>query len=159
MAGKKLIYRPMTVSDIPQVQLVERRCFTTPWSRNIFLSEITGNDNAFYVVAEKGGRVIGYAGIWIILDEGHITNIAVHPDFQRQGIGEALMEEITIYALAKGVTRMTLEVRLSNHGAQALYTKLGFEPSGVRKQYYQDDQEDALIMWRELCEKWSNVGD
>ncbi len=159
MAGRQLIYRPMTVSDIPQVQLVEGKCFTTPWSRNIFLSEITRNDNAFYVVAEKEERVIGYAGLWIILDEGHITNIAVHPDFQRQGIGEALMEEITLYALKKGVTRMTLEVRLSNHRAQALYTKLGFAPSGVRKQYYQDDKEDALIMWRELCEKWSNVGD
>lgn len=159
MAGAELIYRPMTVSDISQVQLVEGKCYTTPWSRNTFLSEITRNDNAFYAVAEIGERVVGYAGIWIILDEGHITNIAVDPDFQRRGIGEALMYEITAHALKKGVTRMTLEVRLSNHGAQALYTKLGFVPSGVRKQYYQDDKEDALIMWRELCEKWSDVGD
>lgn len=158
MAGESITYRLMTVDDIPQVQLVERKCFTTPWSRSIFISEVTRNDNAVYIVAEIGERIVGYAGIWVILDEGHITNVGVHPDFQRQGIGQGLMEHLTICAVARGVTCMTLEVRVSNYGAQALYTKLGFAPSGIRKQYYQDDKEDALIMWRELGEEWTNLG-
>ena len=158
MAGQSVVYRPMTVDDIPQVQLVERKCFPNPWSRNIFLSEITRNDNAIYIVALVGERIVGYAGIWIILDEGHITNIAVHPSFQRQGIGHGLIDVLTRAAVARGVVAMTLEVRVSNAGAQALYTKLGFVPQGIRKEYYQDDKEDALIMWRELGEEWTNTG-
>ncbi|NLJ80574.1 MAG: ribosomal protein S18-alanine N-acetyltransferase [Firmicutes bacterium] len=158
MAGTKLKYRPMTVRDIPQVQLVEGKCFKTPWSRNIFLGEVTRNDNAFYVVAVQQERVIGFAGIWVVVDEGHITNIAVDPSFQRQGIGQGLMQEIITYALSRGVSRLTLEVRLSNQAAQALYTKLGFAASGIRREYYQDDKEDALIMWRELSEEWTNFG-
>ena len=115
-----VIYRPMVLDDIPQVQLVERECFTTPWSRSVFLSELMRNDNAFYVVAQLDERIIGYAGVWIILDEGHITNIAVDPSYQRGGVGQRLMEEITVYAVSRGVTKMTLEVRVSNLGAQAL---------------------------------------
>lgn len=159
MAGEGITYRLMTVDDIPQVQLVERKCFTTPWSRSIFISEVTRNDNAVYLVAEVGELIVGYVGIWIILDEGHITNIGVHPDFQRQGIGRGLMDHITVAATLRGVTAMTLEVRVSNYAAQALYNQLGFVPSGIRKQYYQDDKEDALIMWRELGEDWTNLGD
>lgn len=159
MAGTKVSFRPMTAADVPQVQLVEGKCFSTPWSRSIFMSEVTRNDNAFYVVALLGRRIIGYAGIWVILDEGHITNIAVDPVFQRQGIGQGLLEEIIAHALSRGVTRLTLEVRLSNAAAQALYAKLGFEPRGIRKEYYQDDKEDALIMWRELSEERIDVGD
>lgn len=158
MAGKSVIYRLMTVEDIPQVQLVEGKCFPNPWSRSIFVSEVTRNDNAIYLVALVGERIVGYAGIWIILDEGHITNIAVDPYFQRQGIGEGLMEELTRLAVDRGAVAITLEVRVSNQGAQALYTKLGFVPHGIRKEYYQDDKEDALIMWRELGEEWINTG-
>ena len=157
MAGSNVIYRTMTVNDLPQVQLVERKCFTTPWSRNLFLSEITRNDNAIYIVA-CGEKIVGYAGIWVILDEGHVTNIGVDPDFRRQGIGQGLLEELTVRAMQRGITAMTLEVRLSNYGAQALYKKLGFEARGIRKEYYQDDKEDALIMWRELVEERTNVG-
>jgi ribosomal-protein-alanine N-acetyltransferase len=145
-----VIYRPMVLDDIPQVQLVERKCFTTPWSRSVFLSELMRNDNAFYVVAQLDERIIGYAGVWIILDEGHITNIAVDPSYQRGGVGQRLMEEITVYAVSRGVTKMTLEVRVSNLGAQALYKKMGYVSFGVRKRYYQDNNEDAFIMWREL---------
>ncbi len=139
---------------------MERKCFSTPWSRSIFLSEITRNDNAIYIVAVVAERIVGYAGIWIILDEGgHITNIGVDPAFRRQGIGRGLLEELTLQAMCRGgIIAMTLEVRLSNYEAQALYRKLGFEPSGIRKEYYQDDKEDALIMWRELVEKRTNVG-
>lgn len=158
MAGEGVIYRPMTVADLPQVQLVERKCFTTPWSRSIFLNELTRNDSAIYLVAVVGERIVGYAGIWIILDEGHITNIGVDPAYRRRGIGEGLLNELTRLAVARGVDALTLEVRVSNAGAQALYTKLGFEPRGIRKGYYQDDKEDALIMWRELGEEWTNTG-
>lgn len=158
MAGESIVYRIMTVADIPMVQLVERKCFPVPWSRNLFVSELTRNDNAIYMVALLGERVVGYVGIWIILDEGHITNIAVHPAFQRQGIGHGLMDVITIAAVQRGVVAMTLEVRVTNTGAQALYTKLGFVPEGIRKEYYQDDKEDALIMWRELGAEWTNAG-
>lgn len=159
MAEARVIYRPMTLDDIPQVQLVERKCFKTPWSRSIFVSEVSRNDNAIYLVAVVGERIVGYAGVWVILDEGHITNIGVDPAYQRQGIGQALMDELTKHAMLRGVIAMTLEVRVSNLGAQALYTKLGFNPAGIRKEYYQDDKEDALIMWRELGEEWSSVGD
>ncbi len=158
MAGTSVAYRVMTVDDIPMVQLVERKCFSTPWSKNIFVSEVTRNDNAIYVVALVGERVVGYAGIWIILDEGHITNIAVDPAYQRQGIGRGLLDVLTKAAAERGVIAMTLEVRVSNSSAQALYAKLGFVPNGIRKQYYQDDKEDALIMWRELGEDWINTG-
>lgn len=158
MAGTSIVYRVMTVDDIPMVQLVERKCFSTPWSRNIFVSEVTRNDNAIYVVATIGERIVGYAGIWIILDEGHVTNIAVDPAYQRQGIGQGLMDMLTAAAVKRGVIAMTLEVRVSNASAQALYAKLGFVPNGIRKQYYQDDKEDALIMWRELGEEWTNAG-
>ncbi|HKM43452.1 MAG TPA: ribosomal protein S18-alanine N-acetyltransferase [Limnochordia bacterium] len=158
MAGTSVVYRIMTVDDIPMVQLVERKCFTTPWSKNIFVSEVTRNDNAIYIVALVGERIVGYAGIWIILDEGHITNIAVDPSFQRLGIGNGLMDVLTQAAVKRGGVAMTLEVRVSNSGAQALYAKLGFVPNGIRKQYYQDDKEDALIMWRELGEEWTSAG-
>lgn len=158
MAEANVEYRLMTVDDIPLVQLVERKCFTTPWSRSIFVSELTRNDNAIYAVALVGERIVGYAGVWIILDEGHITNIGVDPSFQRQGIGQGLMDMITRLAVERGAVAMTLEVRVSNFSAQALYTKLGFVPRGIRKEYYQDDKEDALIMWRELGEEWTNTG-
>lgn len=153
-----MIYRPMTIEDIPQVYLVERRSFPNPWSKNIFLSELTRNDAAMYIVAVVDERVVGYAGIWIILDEGHITNIAVDPAFRRRGIGQGLLNELTKFALGRGVVAMTLEVRVSNTGAQALYEKLGFVPRGIRREYYQDNKEDALIMWRELGEEGTDAG-
>lgn len=161
MDGKEQVkFRPMQVGDIPGVQNVERQCFTVPWSRGIFLNELTRNDNAYYVVAQLGDEIVGYAGVWIILDEGHVTNIAVHPKYQRRGIGRQLMETITAYAAARGAVRMTLEVRVSNLVAQELYKKIGYRICGVRKGYYQDTKEDAYIMWKDLRldEKWIDAG-
>jgi ribosomal-protein-alanine N-acetyltransferase len=111
-------------------------------------------------VAELDGEIIGYAGVWIILDEGHVTNIAVHPKYQRRGIGRQLMEAITAFAAGRGAVRMTLEVRVSNFVAQDLYKQLGYEICGVRKGYYQDTKEDAYIMWKDLRldEKWIDAG-
>ena len=140
----------MNVSDIPGVQVIERHSFPTPWSMRAFVSEITENDCAHYFVMRNGRQVVGYVGMWLILDEGHITNIAVHPSWRRRGIGTRLLKAIAAHAYRQGARRMTLEVRRSNYKAQALYEKFGYSVVGVRPKYYLDDGEDALIMWKEL---------
>jgi len=139
---------PMTVADLEQVLAIENIAFSSPWSRNSFLYELTENKRAVYLTAKEADRVVGYTGMWVIFDEGHITNLAVHPDFRRQGIGGRLLDELAIAAKERGVSRLTLEVRLSNTGAQLLYTQKGFVSSGVRRRYYRDNNEDAVIMWK-----------
>ena len=146
--------RPMKSKDINQVLNIERLCFSTPWSHEAFKSEIEGNHCARYVVAEQEGKVRGYGGMWIILDEAHITNVAVHPDYRGIGIGEGIMKALINTAAHLKVEGMTLEVRVSNKVAQNLYEKLGFSGVGVRKGYYTDDGEDALIMWKDKLTKW-----
>lgn len=146
--------RPMMSTDIDGVLAIERLCFPTPWSHEAFKSEIEGNHCARYVVAEEGGLVRGYGGMWIILNEAHITNVAVHPDFRGVGIGEAIMKALINTAAQLKVDGMTLEVRVSNKIAKNLYEKLGFTGVGVRKGYYSDDGEDALIMWKDRITKW-----
>ncbi len=140
----------MEFEHLPDIQIIEQRSFASPWSYSAFLSELFENDNAFYLVAQSRDTVVGYVGVWIILDEGHITNIAVDPRYRGRGIGSRLLQAVTAVAQTQGVTRMTLEVRVSNIEAQRLYRRLGYEVSGVRKQYYRDNNEDALIMWRDL---------
>lgn len=130
MAGQSVTYRCMTVEDIPQVHLVERKCFPNPWSKNIFFSELTRNDAAIYLVALVGERVVGYAGMWIILDEGHITNIGVDPAYRRQGIGQGLLDELTKFGVARGVCAMTLEVRVSNVGHRLSIPNWVLSPRG-----------------------------
>lgn len=142
------IIRNMTLADLDQVMDMEKRCFTLPWSRGAFEGELTQNAMARYLVAEVEGRVAGYAGIWLIFDEGHITNIAVHPSFQRRGIASLLLERVLSNAKACGIEAVTLEVRRSNLPAQRLYEKYGFQPEGVRKGYYTDTKEDALLYWK-----------
>ncbi len=140
----------MRLEDLPQVLNIERQAFTTPWSRYAFTSELTENDRAHYLVARLGQLVIGYIGVWSIADEGHITNVAVHPQYRRQGVGRLLMTAMTELVRLKNGRRLTLEVRVSNHVAQHLYESLGFVGVGIRPGYYQDDHEDALIMWKEI---------
>ncbi|NLM69153.1 MAG: ribosomal protein S18-alanine N-acetyltransferase [Firmicutes bacterium] len=140
----------MNVSDIPGVQVIERHSFTTPWSMQAFITEITENDCAHYLVMRRVEQVVGYIGMWVIVDEGHITNVAVHPVWRRQGIGTKLLKAMDRLAYELGVRKMTLEVRVSNHKAQALYRKLGYRDAGIRPKYYLDNGEDALIMWKEL---------
>ena len=137
--------RRMTAADVDGVAAVEAATFPTPWSRDAFASEMK-NVAARYLVAEKEGRVIGYAGAWIILDESHITNIAVLKEERGQGIGRALTEGLMQYLSNLGAAYATLEVRKSNEVAQNLYKSLGFIKLGVRKRYYEDNGEDALIM-------------
>ena len=144
------IVRPMLEEDLAQVLEIERLSFPTPWSPYAFVSELRDNEYARYFCLELAGRVIGYMGLWFILDEGHITNVAIAPDYRGRGWGEYLMRSVMKLMLKEGMERMTLEVRLSNKAAQKLYERLGFAKAGVRKGYYSDNQEDALIMWLEL---------
>lgn len=139
----------MTPDDLDRVLEIEQLSYPTPWSRRAFLSELTENSYAHYFVARVGGEIVGYFGMWIILEEAHITNIAVHPSFRRQGIGESMLRFAFEKAKELGATRMTLEVRVSNIPAQTLYRKLGFEDRGIRRGYYTDTNEDAIIMWKD----------
>jgi ribosomal-protein-alanine N-acetyltransferase len=133
---------------IDEVMIVEHLCFTIPWSKESFLEEITNNKFALYYVAKVNGKVYGYAGMWNIYSEGHITNIAVHPEFQSNKIGSLLLNYLINEADILNIESMTLEVRRSNTAALGLYSKYGFMVEGFRKGYYADNGEDALIMWR-----------
>ncbi|MBC7325732.1 MAG: ribosomal protein S18-alanine N-acetyltransferase, partial [Moorella sp. (in: Bacteria)] len=114
---------------------------------------IYNNNFAYYYIAQAGGQVVGYAGMWIILDEAHITNVAVHPHYRGRRLGELLLRVLMQEALHLGADRMTLEVRVSNRPAQRLYERLGFTRAGVRKGYYNDNREDAIIMWKHFFEE------
>ena len=143
---------PIEVSHIDEVVEIENLSFSLPWSRNSFMEEITKNKYARYLTAKIGEKVVGYAGMWKIIDEGHITNIAVHPEYRSQGVGKALLESIIRLAKSEKILRITLEVRKSNIIAQALYLKYGFKVEGIRYNYYEDNGEDALIMWADIID-------
>lgn len=143
------IVRPMTIQDLDAVLEIEHLCFSTPWSRASFVREITQNRCARYLVLEAAGEVAAYAGMWLVIDEGHITNIAVHPAYRGIGYGEGITRALMQAAADMGMGLLTLEVRRSNAVAQSLYRKLGFVNAGLRKRYYEDNKEDALLM---LCE-------
>jgi ribosomal-protein-alanine N-acetyltransferase len=136
----------MRSDDIPAVHEIERASFTAPWPTYAFRQELESNRLARYVVARDGEAVIGYAGLWLMVDEAHITTFAVAPDYRRQGVGEALLQEMLRIAESVGAGVATLEVRVSNLPARRLYEKYGFVPVGVRPRYYTDNNEDALIM-------------
>lgn len=138
----------MTIDDLEYVLEIEENSFSIPWSRESLVSEITKNELAKYIVARSDNVIVGYAGIWKILDEGHITNIAVCPEQRRKKIGSKMVEGLINLANDLGINSLTLEVRESNISAQNLYEKFGFEVCGMRKKYYSDNDEDALIMWK-----------
>ena len=148
LAGEIRI-EPMTPGDVPLVLAIERRSFPTPWSERAFVSELRDNLYADYIVARHRGRLVGYAGMWCILDEAHVTTIAVDPEYRGRGVGNRLLTALEERALRYGCRRMTLEVRVSNHVAQRLYRRHGFRPCGLRRGYYVDNGEDAIIMWRD----------
>lgn len=145
-------FADMEVRHLAGVLEIERRSFPTPWSERAFVSELTQNAYAHYLVALRGHRVVGYAGMWVILDEAHVTNIAVHPNERGRGLGERVLSELERRAYANGCRRMTLEVRPSNVVAQSLYCKHGFVPRGRRPGYYSDTHEDAIVMWKDDME-------
>lgn len=142
--------RFMTVDDLNEVMEIENQSFSIPWSRDAFLNELEHNHLSTYLVAEDGENLAGYCGVWLVVDEAHITNVAVLPDYRGRGLGEGLMRKIMDIAIEFGARVMTLEVRISNMPAQHLYRKLGFKDGGIRKRYYSDNQEDALVMWVNL---------
>jgi ribosomal-protein-alanine N-acetyltransferase len=148
--GLPLSVDEMRLTDIPQVHEVERLSFATPWPQHAFEQELRGNRLARYVVARTtvGGeeRVVGFAGVWLMVDEAHITTFGVHPDFRRQGVGRRLLLRLADLAMELRARRLTLEVRVSNTAAQGLYRRFGFTISGTRPRYYTDDGEDAYVM-------------
>ncbi|WP_353093029.1 ribosomal protein S18-alanine N-acetyltransferase [Tissierella praeacuta] len=145
-----IIIRKMEEKDLDRIMEIEKDAFTTPWSKEAFLLEITKNQLARYMVAEVDNIVVGYGGIWLILDEGHITNIAVESKYRKIGAGKAIVEALIYLCEEQRISAMTLEVRESNIVAQSLYKKYDFVESGIRPNYYADDNEDAIIMWKKL---------
>jgi [ribosomal protein S18]-alanine N-acetyltransferase len=142
----------MSETDLEQVLDIEYLSFTSPWPRDIFLGELRGSDIAQLFVAripegDQQGRVAGYCCTWIIADEMHITSFAVHPQFRRQHVGQQLLAGVLAHALESGCRQAVLEVRVSNRGAQRLYSRFGFAPVAVRQRYYADNNEDAIIMF------------
>lgn len=147
-------FREMEEKDLKQVLRIERQSFPTPWSYSLFKHELLNSFAGTMVVEtepEEGeSKIIGYTCFWLIVEETHITNIAVDPEHRRKGIGERMLQKITEDARAGGIKTITLEVRVSNMAAQRMYSKLGFLPGGMRKGYYSDNREDALIMTLEV---------
>jgi [ribosomal protein S18]-alanine N-acetyltransferase len=140
---------PMTLDDLPRVHAIERASFAVPWPDDAYRNEIRTNRLASYVVARLGDEVIGFAGLWIMVDEAHVTTFAVDPRWRRRGVGERILLALLDLAVERGAREATLEVRLSNLPARKLYEKHGFRPVGIRPRYYSDNGEDALIMTTE----------
>jgi ribosomal-protein-alanine N-acetyltransferase len=140
----------MRLTDVAQVQEIERLSFSTPWPTYAFEQELRANRLARYVVARAaepdGERVVGFAGLWLMVDEAHVTTFGVHPAWRRQGVGRRLLLRLIEVALELGALRLTLEVRVSNTAAQELYRSFGFTIAGTRVRYYTDDGEDAFVM-------------
>lgn len=138
---------PMRKKHLDMVLDIERRAYPNPWSRTVFESELSQGITRSYIVALNGRAVVGYCGALYVVDEAHITNIAVDPNWHRTHIGTRLLSDMVRRAWNRRIGAITLEVRVSNFNAQRLYQKFGFQPAGVRKGYYQESNEDALIMW------------
>jgi [ribosomal protein S18]-alanine N-acetyltransferase len=156
------VVEPMTVSDLGDVMVIERLSFSSPWSERAYRFEIEQNENSVMLVVRPAfplslwdrirGRagvrspVLGYGGLWLLVDEAHISTIAVHPQWRAKGLGEMVMLSLLEQGIKRGMERATLEVRASNETAQGLYRKLGFESAGRQRRYYSDNNEDAFIM-------------
>ncbi len=138
---------PMRRRHLKSVVAIEQQVFPTPWSLSLYLSELTMGATRAYFVAMAGNEVVGYAGLMLAVGEGHVTTIGVSPRWQRRGIGRRLLLQLAETARKRGAEDLTLEVRVTNTGAQALYYEFGFAPAGIRKNYYAEVNEDALIMW------------
>lgn len=149
----KFSVRKAEGSDAEAIAALEKVCFSQPWSYDSIYHDLAENKLSLYLAAEAEGSLMGYAGIWRIGDEGHITNVAVSPKYRRKGVGDALIKVLVAVTEEEGTVSHTLEVRKSNNGAVRLYEKNGFRAEGERKGYYEDNGEDALIMWRRKDER------
>ena len=149
--------RRMTLADVPQVHAIEERTFAPPWSYQRFVDEMTTNKCARYLVAEEDGRVIAYAGAWLIFEEGHITNIAVDEPYRGRGVGTEVTRALMQYAANMGVQYLTLEVRRSNLVAQKMYRSLGFLKLGLRKRYYETTARTPTSWSVRTCPRWTRI--
>ena len=141
---------PMNADHLDEVAELERICFSTPWSRNMLAEELDNACSAFLVALDDSDKVVGYAGLQVVLDEGYIANVAVRPECRRQGIAGKLLQVFLDFAKANHLAFLTLEVRASNYDAIALYGSRGFRSVGRRKNYYEHPKEDAIIMTLEF---------
>lgn len=139
--------RYMEIDDLDQVMPIEKDCFSVPWTREGFFTFLTRKDSMF-LVAEEKGEILGYCGILMVLDEADVTNVAVRKDRRKEGIGGFLMKSLILLAEEQGIVTFHLEVRESNLSARRLYERLGFYTDGLRKGYYTDPDEDAVLMSR-----------
>ncbi|MEK3889625.1 ribosomal protein S18-alanine N-acetyltransferase [Bacillus sp. FSL K6-3431] len=143
-------FKRATELDIDRLVEIEQQSFTVPWPEEAFYNDIVHNRFAVYIMVECNWEVAGYCGMWLVMDEAHITNIALLPQFRGYKLGEALLRKVMFLAKEAGAETMSLEVRVSNKPAKSLYKKLGFQEGGIRKNYYTDNYEDALVMWVNL---------
>lgn len=140
-------------AELDAIIAIEATCFTNPWTRQMYEEALgDGSVSRFMLARSAGDRIIGFCSYWQVVDEVHINNLAVLPEFRRQGIGRALLRRILADAVRQGATRALLEVRRSNDEARRLYESLGFTVAGVRRQYYSHPTEDALVLWREYLD-------
>jgi [ribosomal protein S18]-alanine N-acetyltransferase len=144
---ERFTIEPMATSDIGAVTRIERASFATVWPSDAFFNELSTNKLAHYFVGRLHGRVVAYGGIWVILEDSHVTTLAVDPEYRQRRFGELLLLRLIDEAIERGAAWMTLEVRESNAVAQRLYRKYGFTTVTMRTGYYSDDNESALIMW------------
>jgi ribosomal-protein-alanine N-acetyltransferase len=146
--GADVAIEPMRHRHVGGALAIERVVYPRPWSERVFHSELDQvRDGArVYLVARRGRTVVGYAGLMFVVDEAHVTNVAVHPGHRREGVATRLLVQLATAAIERGCTSWTLEVRASSTGAQALYRTFGFAPAGVRARYY-EGTEDAIVMW------------
>jgi len=144
---RRLDISPMILDDIPAVLEIEVQSFQSTWPPNAFANEIRDNKLAFYFVGRLDGRIVAYGGIWVILEDSHVTTIAVAPELRGQRLGEEMLVRLLDEAIARGASWITLEVRESNEPAQRLYRKYGFTVVSTRRGYYSDNNESALVMW------------
>jgi [ribosomal protein S18]-alanine N-acetyltransferase len=148
VSATPLRIEPLRRRHVPAVTRIERLVSANPWSADLFRGELALSEaSRHYRVARHGGRLVGFGGLMFVVDEAHVTTLSVHPDHQRRRIGTRLLAVLVREALARGVTALTLEVRAGNEPAKALYRRFGFAPAGIRKGYYAEVGEDALIMW------------
>ena len=144
-----MIFRPMLEVDLPQVVEIEKASMPSPWSKELFEEELK-RERARYFVVEKDSKIAGYMGYWEAPEEAHIINLAIGPEYRRQGLGQDMIERCLDFAMKRGARLATLEARESNEAARNLYEKCNFRTVAIRKKYYSDNQEDAVVMIREL---------
>ena len=147
LAAVTVHVQPMKRRHVRSIMRIEQQVYPRPWSSSLFMSELALRSTRAYYVARIGRELVGYAGLMMTLDEAHVTTIAVDPKWHRSKIGTRLLLVLVREAIERGATAVTLEVRMSNAGAQDIYRRFGFGPVGVRKNYYQEVNEDALVMW------------